>query len=223
VRSRDIDPLPAAVALELVHKESLIHDDIIDRDSLRRGKAAFHKTYDYETALLSVDFTLSIILDLIARYQDSRITQELALAISRMCEGALEELTAYKDQQPLSIDTYVNIVSKKTASLFEASATIGAIIGGAQENETKSLSNYGRLLGIAYQIQDDMSDLGKKSAVNLLNLLNTRLEKNDFLSKLSKEYVTKAKRQLEILKASEAKNLLTELSDFIISGSIDRT
>ena len=140
-----------------------------------------------------------------------------------MCEGTLEELGTYKNRETLSLDRYINIVSKKTASLFEASATVGATIGGAREDEIKSLAEYGRLLGIAYQIQDDLSDLGKNIKINILSLLDTNLEKNSLLQEISRSHVTEAKKSLEMLKSSEAKNLLMNLADFVISRSIDRT
>jgi octaprenyl-diphosphate synthase len=222
VNRRKADPLSAAVAVELAHTESLIHDDIIDRDLLRRGTPAFYAMYGTEMALLSADFTLSLILEITARYADPRITRALAVATSRMCEGQLEELRAYKDKQFLSVDEYINIVLKKTASLFEASAMIGAIVGGAVESEVEALSDYARMIGIAYQICDDISDLQKNTRINLLSLSKVNLEKGGPIGELAKSYVLQAKQRLEKLKTSEAKCLLIELADCIISDSFDR-
>ncbi len=214
MNGQGVDPFPAAVAVELIHLESLIHDDIIDRDSLRRENAAFHALYGHEMALLSADFILSMVLDITAHYSNPRVTRTLALATSRLCEGELKELRAYKNKQMLKEDEYFDIISKKTAALFEASAKIGAIISGATEDEIQVLSDYARLLGIAYQIRDDISDW-EKSSTELLTLLDTNLEKKQYLQWIFASYIREAKEKLEKLKPSDARDLLFQLADFI--------
>ena len=216
------DPLPAAVAVELVHVESLIQDDIIDRDYLRRETVAFHASYGKEMALLSADFILSMILDITARYPNPKIAQVLALATAEMCEGELEELLAYKNRRKLNEDEYVNIISKKTASLFQASTAIGAIIAGAGEYEVQALSDYGRFLGISYQIQDDIADLEKTTAMTIQKLLDLNSEKRKTFQEISDSYVLKAKEKLGRLRMNKAKTLLTELANFAISRAINR-
>ncbi|NWG11225.1 polyprenyl synthetase family protein [Candidatus Bathyarchaeota archaeon] len=219
---RKMNPFPAAVAVELAHTESLIHDDVIDRDFLRRGTATFCASYGNEMALLSADFILSMILDITARYTDPRIAHALAFATSEMCEGELKEVLAYKNKQKLSKNGYIEIISKKTASLFEASTAIGAIIAGAEEDEIEALSDYGRLIGIAYQIQDDIKDLGKTTAINLLKFLDADSEKIKTLHALSNSYTHEAKNKLEKLRVSKAKDLLIEFADFVASPAIIR-
>ncbi|MEM2907149.1 MAG: polyprenyl synthetase family protein [Candidatus Odinarchaeota archaeon] len=211
VDGRRLNPLPAAVAVEFTHLESLIHDDIIDRDTLRRGSASFHVLYGYEQAILGADYIFSVILELITRYPDSRVAETLALATSRMCEGQLIELTAYKKKEKISLEKYVNIVYNKTASLFESAATIGAIIGGAEKEEIQILSDYGRALGIAYQIQDDLTDLHTSKINNILNLL----KETETIRTLSKSCIMEAKKQLEKLKETKARQLLKELADYV--------
>jgi octaprenyl-diphosphate synthase len=213
------DPLPAAVAVELTHMQSLIHDDIIDRDLLRRGETAFHALYDHEVALLSADFVYSIILDIVARYEDHQVARILAHAASRMCEGELEEFIAFKHGKTISAEEYINISSKKTASLFEASATIGAVLAEGQSDEVSALSDYARLLGIAYQIQDDIADREQDAANSILNLLDSNAARGAFLQGASRSYTLEAKRRLNILKTSRAKDLLIELATFVEMGS----
>jgi octaprenyl-diphosphate synthase len=220
VGSQKMNPLPAAVAVELAHTESLIHDDIIDRDPLRRETSAFHALNGYEMALLSADFILSIILDITARYTDPRITLSLAKSASRMCEGELEEYSVIKKGKRVSVDRYIKIIYKKTASLFEASAMIGAIIGGAAEDEVKALLDYGRLIGIAYQIKDDISDFDDSETTNILSLLDTNAGRTEILEEMSATYILEAKQRLEKLGESGAKALLVELADFVRSNSI---
>lgn len=213
-RTRE-NPFPAAVAVELLHTESLIHDDIIDGDFLRREAAAFHASHSTEMTILSADFVLSVVLGLTARYKDPRVAQALALATSEMCEGELEELMVSTKKQKLSVDEYINIISKKTASLFEASTGIGAIIARAKEDEAKALSEYGRLVGIAYQIQDDITDLEKATSTNILNLLHTDSEKMRTLKEISRSYLIKAEEKIEKMSMNEAKILLLELAQSI--------
>ena len=219
---RNVDPLPAAVAVELAHTESLIHDDIIDRDRLRRATATFHTSYGEDMALLSADFILSIILDVVTRDVDARVPQVLGRAISQMCEGELEELTAYKRGLNLDEDEYVNIISKKTASLFQASAAIGAIIAGADKHEVKALSDYGRCLGIAYQIQDDIADRERTTTVDIQSLVSPRAGESRSFQQLSNMYVRQAQETLEGLGQNEATTLLAQLADFTISSDIKR-
>ena len=220
VGGQETNPLPAAVAVELVHTESLIHDDMIDRDTLRRDQTAYHATHGYAMALLSADFVLSIILDLTAQYMDPRITRALAQAIARMSEGELEELLALKNKQTLSSEEYLKIISKKTASLFEVSARLGAILGGGREEEINALSEYGRLFGIAYQIRDDVLDSEKNPGTNVLSLLDTNVEKVKALHMMGEAHILKAKQELTKLGESRAQGLLSELAEAIISPSM---
>jgi octaprenyl-diphosphate synthase len=220
VGGQETNPLPAAVAVELVHTESLIHDDMIDKDALRRGQTAYHSAHGYAMALLSADFVLSMILDLTAQYMDPRITRALAQAIARMSEGELEERLALKSKQTLSSEEYLQIISKKTASLFEVSARLGAILGGGREEEITALSEYGRLFGIAYQIRDDVIDSEKRPVTNVLSLLDTNTEKVTALHTMGEAYVLKAKQALTELGKSRAQGLLIELAEAIISPSM---
>jgi octaprenyl-diphosphate synthase len=132
-----------------------------------------------------------------------------------MCEGELEEFTAYKHGKTISAEEYISISSKKTASLFDASATIGAILAEGQRDEVNALSDYARLLGIAYQIQDDIADREQDATINILNLLDSSVARDAFLQGTSKSYVLEAKRRLNTLKTSRAKDLLIELPDFV--------
>jgi octaprenyl-diphosphate synthase len=216
------NPLPAAVAVELAHTESLIHDDIIDEDVLRRKTPAFHAVHGYEMALLSADFILSIILDLTARYDDPRIAQSLAQATSKMSEGELQEIRIHKNRQSITMNEYLNVISKKTASLFEASAAIGATIGNGKKPQVETLAEYGRLLGTAYQIQDDISD-SEKASINISNFLTTDQPKKESLQQTLELHILKAKQKLEKIEQSNAKTRLINFADHVTSNQIDTT
>lgn len=215
VGGKGLSPLPAAVAVELAHTESLIHDDIIDKDILRRGSAAFHALYGWGLSALSADFILSMILNIAAKYSDARVTRTLAFGARMMCEGELEELEVVNTSESVSLDKFVGIVEKKTASLFEVSAKLGALIGGASEAEIEALSEYGKLVGTAYQIQDDILDWETSSLVKMVQVSNSSLAKTStakYLEKMSASLVFEAKQKLEKLKPSKARRSSWQLS-----------
>lgn len=217
------DPLPAAVAVEIMHSGSLAIDDIIDEDLTRRDIAAFHASYGLKMSLLNTEMLLSIMLDITARCLDHRVTQVLAQATSSLGTGAFEELTVYTTKRTIDMRAYLSILEKKTAFLFESSARIGALLAGAQKNEIDALSDYGRLLGIAYQIQDDIVDLEEDPSMCLMSFLDGKFKDVQHLQELSKSYIAEAKQRLQELKSSEAKNLLFKLADTIGKRSANRT
>lgn len=210
------DPLPVAVAIELLHTESIIHDDILDNEILRRNRPAFHIKYGLGASLLTADFVFGIILEIASRYKDKRIAKELSSVAIRMCEGEFRELNINPKNYQLSWDEYIKLISQKTASLFEVSAKIGGIVGGGNDDEIETLSNYGRFLGIAYQIQDDIQDWGKED--KMVNAL--KIEQDDklsYLRNMSELYAIEAKERLKSLKETNAKRYLIDLADFMIS------
>ena len=129
--SYDEKVLDAAVAVELLHAESIIHDDIIDQEASRRGRAAFHVRYGYSTSLLTADFVFAMILAIAARYPDRRVASTISNAAMNMCEVEYAELTIDPGVYKLDWDEYLDVISKKTAALFETSVRLGGLIGGA--------------------------------------------------------------------------------------------
>jgi len=216
------DPLPAAVAVEIIHSTSLLIDDIIDEDLTRRDVEAFHASYGLKMSLLNAEMLLSLLMDISARCFDHRIVQVLAQAASSMGTGTFEELAVYAGKQPIGTREYLNILEKKTAFLFEASAKMGALVALAQENEINALSDYGRLLGLAYQIQDDNADREDDPSRSLLSYLRGKSKDEQYLQELPTLYIAEAKQRLEELKSSEAKNLLIKLADVIGMRSSNR-
>ena len=222
VTRSESDPLPAAVAVEMIHSTSLLIDDIIDEDLTRRDVEAFHASYGLKMSLLNAEMLLSLLMDISARCFDHRIMQVLAQAASSMGIGTFEELAVYAGKQPIGTREYLNILEKKTAFLFEASAKMGALVALAQENEINALSDYGRLIGLAYQIQDDMADRGDDPSRSLLSYLRGKSKDEQYLQELTTSYIAEAKQLLEELKPSEAKNLLIKLADVIGMRSSNR-
>jgi octaprenyl-diphosphate synthase len=215
--SKDDSILDAAVAVELLHAESIIHDDIIDQEVSRRGKAAFHVRYGYSASLLTADFVFAMILDIAARYRDKRVAHTLSKAALRMCEGEYMELTIDPMTYKLGWDEYIDIVYNKTAALFQTATELGATIGGGTNEEIEALSNYGKYLGIAYQVHDDMLDWGAKDKVTMA--LKQSNEESSIISRLSAltdSYAGKAKEQLSLIPDGKARRLLLELTDFSV-------
>jgi octaprenyl-diphosphate synthase len=214
VGGRGGDPLPAAVAVELAHMESLIHDDIIDGDGMRRDTKAFHARYGQEMAVLSADFALSMILSIAARYSDPRIASTLATATAQMCEGELLERRISKMKKTVHPSVYQGIVLKKTASLFEAAASMGALIGNATPTDHSALAAYARALGVAYQIHDDIIDWAQNRTINL-NVKDMHRSLDAYLHDTANSFIREAVDELRPLKSSEAKRHLVQLAELI--------
>lgn len=214
---KDEKLLDAAVAIELLHSESIIHDDIIDEDESRRGKVTFHVKYGYSASLLTADFVFAMILAIASRYKDRRVAETLSNAALNMAQGEYSELTIDPKVYRLTWDEYIRIISEKTAILFESSAKLGALIAGGSEKEVEALTKYGKFLGIAYQLRDDLLDWGSDDKIVKGLLKNEdEAEVRSKLTRLAEMYVERAKKQLSVLSQSEAKTLLMELTDFTV-------
>jgi octaprenyl-diphosphate synthase len=216
-RPHDDEVLDAAVAVELLHAESIIHDDIIDQEASRRGRAAFHVKYGYSTSLLTADFVFSMILAIAARYPDRRVATTISHAAMNMCEGEYAELTIDPEVYKLDWEEYLEVISKKTAALFETAVRLGGLVSGAPPDKLEALTEYGRYLGIAYQIHDDILDWGTEDKITAA--LKRRGDERLLLARLqamTDSYAKKAKDRLSLLDESSATLLLRELADFSV-------
>jgi len=215
VGDADENAYSAACAVEFLHMESIIHDDIIDEETLRRRKDPFHIKYGYNTSILTGDFVLGLILGISSRLNNARITKDLATTAMLMSEGEMIEgrLEASEDA---TFDDYLKVIEYKTATAFEVAARIGAIIAGADEEQIESLTGYGRNIGIAYQIRDDLLDW--KNEDKLFNLLIKKSadprDVFDRMEELLKEYAEKARSGLRRIPDGDAKISLDGLIKF---------
>jgi octaprenyl-diphosphate synthase len=217
---KDDSILDAAVAVELLHAESIIHDDIIDEEVSRRNRMAFHVKYGFSSALLTADFVFAMILSIAARYGDRRVAEELSAAALNMSEGEYSELTINPNAYDLTWDEYLRIVSEKTASLFQASAKLGGLIADGNEKEIAALADYGRSLGIAYQLKDDLLDWRSEDKIST-GLLKSHSESEVVgkMTSLSRMYAEDAKRQLMLIPRSNATVFLEDLTEFTVQRS----
>ncbi|HEY7227070.1 MAG TPA: polyprenyl synthetase family protein [Nitrososphaeraceae archaeon] len=208
------DMFLASCAIELLHTESVIHDDIIDKEDYRRGKPSFHIKYGYNSSILTADFVLGIILNIITKLNNAKISAELSKAATKMSEGEMMEIKLTKDLI-LKDDDYIKVVENKTASLFEAASKIGSLLGEGTEEEISAMGNFGHLLGIAYQIHDDIMDWNNED--RLFNILvRNNKESVEFIERMENLYMSyssKAKNELKKISDSVSKKHLEHLTD----------
>ena len=194
--------LDAALAVEMFHNFTLIHDDIMDNASLRRGSDTVHKKWNKNIAILSGDTLLvksyMMLLNLDSKIQNQVIKKFSETAVV-VCEGQQMDMD-FEKQSHLNIDDYINMIEKKTSVLFATSFEIGSIIGGASKSDQNLLYQFGLNLGIAFQLQDDLLDLyadqskfGKKVGGDIIANKKTFL----FLKSLS---LANAKQKEDLLK-----------------------
>lgn len=158
-----IDLMSAAVSVEIIQSFTLIHDDIMDDDDLRRGVKSVHRAFDEDTAILAGDTLYSKAFEcmLETNVTPSRSVQaleELATTCTEICEGQALDVE-FERRSDVSIPEYMEMVELKTAVLYAASAAIPAILLGADQETVDSLHGYGLDIGKAFQIQDDLLDL----------------------------------------------------------------
>jgi geranylgeranyl pyrophosphate synthase len=144
--------LPASVAIELLHLASLVHDDIIDEATERRGGPALHVAVGRDRALVVGDLLIVAAFAELAGVS-ARAVAVLGGAAQRCCFGQLEELDPARPDP--SEEAYLDVVARKTGALFSAAASLGALAAGADD---AALAELGTALGVAYQIRDDLSD-----------------------------------------------------------------
>ena len=147
----------AAVGLELLHTASLVHDDVVDESEERRGQASVNATYDNKVAVLVGDYLLSTALLHVAYTQNTEIVRYLAELGRTLASGEILQLSNISNEK-ISEDVYYQVISQKTAALFEACCAIGALSAGASPEEIEKAKQYGRNLGIIFQIRDDIFD-----------------------------------------------------------------
>ncbi|AKC59678.1 octaprenyl diphosphate synthase [Blochmannia endosymbiont of Polyrhachis (Hedomyrma) turneri] len=163
-----------AALMELIHIATLLHDDVIDKSNIRRGKKTANTIFGNSASVLVGDFIYTKVLKILVTIKFPRILQLISKTVHTIAEGEILQLTQ-RNNPNTTIKTYMEIIYKKTACLFEASAQSSAILINATRNQELALRNYGRYLGFAFQLIDDMLDYNtnnKKLKQNIGNDLN---------------------------------------------------
>ena len=199
----------AALSVEMLHNFTLVHDDIMDNADLRRGNLTLHKKYNLNTAILTGDILAAVAYEFLLK--DCKINAKEALdsftkGLVEVCEGQSLD-TEFETRKNVSLPEYIKMIEKKTAALARMCCELGAYLANGNKNDIKALSNYGKYLGIAFQIQDDLLDItadkvefGKRIGGDLMEGKKTFL----FIEALEK---AKGKDKANLLRVIENKGI----------------
>ncbi|MDD2614475.1 MAG: polyprenyl synthetase family protein [Methanosarcina sp.] len=216
--------LPAAVAVELVHNFTLIHDDIMDKDDIRRGRPAVHMIWGEAGAILAGDTLYSKAFEILSKVENDPVRilkcmDVLSKTCTEICEGQWLDMD-FEKRERVTESEYIQMVEKKTSVLYAAAAKIGALLGGASDETAEALFEYGRLIGIGFQMYDDVLDmitseevLGKVRGSDLMEGKYTLIVINAFETGVKLNIFGKGEATQE--ETDEAVRILTEC------GSID--
>jgi geranylgeranyl diphosphate synthase type I len=222
-----------AAAVELIHTFSLIHDDIMDEDEMRRGKPSVHTMWGEPMAILAGDILFSLAFELVAQTQvddvpASRVIKALNTVVDaciKICEGQACDMS-FEEKFDVGESEYLNMIYKKTAALIAAATKSGAIIGGGTAEQVEALSQYGELIGMAFQIQDDYLDvvsdeeeLGKPVGSDIVEGKMTLI----VVHTLSVASPEDKEELIFILKSGDDSNTQRAIDIFNKYGSIDYT
>ena len=152
--TRDIN---LAACVELIHAATLMHDDVIDNGSLRRGKKTLNKVWDNHSSVLVGDYLLSRCFEMMVEDGNIEVLKLLSSTSSKIAQGEILQLQ-HQGEVDMLEETYLKIISAKTAELFAAATKVGAILSDMQTKEKEALEFYGRNLGLTFQIADDTLD-----------------------------------------------------------------
>jgi len=213
----------AALAIELIHSASLIHDDILDQGIIRRGVESAHEKYGNGAAMLAGDYLISKSIELLAPY-DRNIVREFGQAGMKMAEGETIDIRS-DDEDAFTYQDYFECIRKKTASLFAASAAMGAYIAGANEVVAGQFRSYGESVGSAYQIVDDLLEYKKMlddkrsihSSITLMHIYMRNMNYGEALHEIEgaiMEHVHNARMIINSFEPSDARDRLAQLTEY---------
>ena len=238
--------VPFGVALEMVHNFTLIHDDVMDEDDTRRGIKTVHAAFGIPEAILSGDALFArafeVVLD--SRVDDPelvKLVDILARSVRLLAEGQQMDMD-FEDAKEVTSEQYMKMIELKTAVLYSAAAQGGAVVGGATDEQEEALAEYGRLIGLGFQIWDDVLDLestqesfgkpvlndirnGKKTLIVVQALEDLRgSERSEFLSVLGNKKATREQleRARDILHEAGAIDHATKVADGLIKEAKEK-
>tara|TARA_B100000900_G_scaffold300998_1_gene259568 strand:+ start:38 stop:1051 length:1014 start_codon:yes stop_codon:yes gene_type:complete len=174
--SRDIN---LAACVELIHSATLMHDDVIDEGNVRRGKKTLNKVWDNQSSVLIGDYLLSRCFEMMVEDGNLEVLRLLSSTSSKIAQGEVLQLQ-HKNEVDMLEETYLKIISAKTAELFAAATKVGAILSGAESKEKNALEFYGRNLGLTFQIADDTLDYNSE-----LKLFGKKIGQDFFEGKIT--------------------------------------
>ena len=171
--------MPAALAVEILHNFTLVHDDIMDEDHIRHGKPTVHHKWDVGTAILSGDAMLSLALKMIQKSPqfNGKLMTSFINGLQAVCEGQAFD-KEFEARDTVTLDEYIHMIDLKTGYLIGLSAELGAISVGADDSDVIKVRDFGRMIGRAFQIQDDLLEIYSDS-----NNMGKSLESDVILGK----------------------------------------
>ena len=238
--------IPFGVALEIVHNFTLVHDDVMDEDDMRRGIKTVHAQYGIPEAILAGDALFARAFEIVSDTDADaaavvKLTEIMAKSVRLLAEGQQMDMD-FEDAQKISSDDYMKMIERKTAVLYSAAAQGGVIIGGGTEVQEEALFDYGRLLGLGFQIWDDVLDLrsdqktfgkpvlndirnGKKTLI-VINALEDmkEVERKQFLKVLGNKKATENQLKLarDLLEDVGAVDHAVRVANGLVSKAKDR-
>jgi octaprenyl-diphosphate synthase len=154
---RGASHIDAAAFIEFIHTATLLHDDVVDGSSRRRGRATANSVYGNQASVLVGDFVYSRAFQMMAAIGSQRVMEIMSQATNVIAEGEVLQLMNAGDPDTTQ-QRYLEVIYRKTAKLFEAGAEVAAVIAGASPSQQRALADFGRHLGTAYQLIDDVLD-----------------------------------------------------------------
>ncbi len=155
------EALPGALAVEVFHNFTLVHDDIMDDAHERRGRATVHVRWDLGTAILTGDLMMGLSYDLLGQVDDvpqAPLYDVFHPMVEQLCTGQALD-ASFEEQREVSVDAYLDMIDGKTGALLSAAFELGGVLGGVSDSVQEQLGTAGTLVGRAFQIQDDLLDL----------------------------------------------------------------
>ena len=149
--------IPMAAVIEFIHTATLLHDDVVDMSQLRRGRPTVNSEWNNPSSVLVGDFIYSRAFQILVKISDMRIMEIIANTTNKIAEGEVLQLIAKSNPEP-SEESYMRVITNKTAILFQAAAQCGAILAKSESNTEQALQSFGMQLGIAFQLIDDVLD-----------------------------------------------------------------
>ena len=174
--TRDIN---LAACVELIHSATLMHDDVIDNGSIRRGKKTLNKIWDNQASVLVGDYLLTRCFEMMVEDGNLEVLKLLSSTSSKIAQGEVLQLQ-HQGEVDMLEETYLKIISAKTAELFAASTKVGAILSDVKNKEKEALEFYGRNLGLTFQIADDTLDYNSE-----LKLFGKKIGKDFYEGKVT--------------------------------------
>tara|TARA_B100001142_G_scaffold303947_1_gene331648 strand:+ start:1572 stop:2516 length:945 start_codon:yes stop_codon:yes gene_type:complete len=211
----------AALAIEILHNFTLVHDDIMDNDSMRHGKKTLHERWDTSTAILAGDAMLAISLNLLTNSKyNNKILKAFNKGLLTVCEGqALDK--EFEKKETVSEKEYLDMIEKKTSHLIAMPIEIGALVYGVNKEDIKKLFKFGICIGKAFQIQDDFLEITSnskemKKSLNSDILLDKKTYPILLCKQKNNKFITK------LMNNKNPKEIIRQLREFIIENNIDK-